>query len=254
MVPARCLHLSAVILAIALSALPARAQDGNPPPAAPPPDSTVVPDLPVTPPPAARRSKPVPPLPAEYDTSLTLPLLVDIRPRAEINLDLTRSAELKAAALERLSVERAYEVRRKSQVEIKKTEVLSMKIRIDLAKKEKRAADQKALEAERRRLESQQRYLDRLREMHGAQAAVQQALADFAQSRSDAARLELKLHDLGDLSNAGTRAAVESRNAQARVLSAIKNRADKNSSLASAERSAADKSKAVLDAWVEMTR
>lgn len=253
MVPTSRLHLSTAVLAVALFALPARAQDGDPPPAAPPPDSTVVPDLPVTPPPATRWIVPLP-LPAEYDTSLTLPLVVDIRPRAEINLDLTRSAELKAAALQRLGVERAYEVRRKSQVEIKKTEVSSMKIRIDLAKKEKRSADQKALEAERRRLESQQRYLDRMREMHGAQASVQQALADFAQARIDAARLELKLHDLGDLSNAGTRAAVGSRNAQARVLSAIKNRADKNSSLASAERSAADKSKAVLDAWVEMTR
>lgn len=253
MVPARRLRLSAFVLALALFAHPARAQDGDPPPAAPPPDSTVVPEIPAAAPPPARRPPP-PPVPAEYDTSLTLPLVVEFRPRAEINLDLTRSAEHKAAALQRMTLERAYEVRRKSQVEIKKTEVSSMKIRVDLAKKEKRTTDQKALEAARRRLESQQRYLDRLREMHGAQASLQQALADHAQARIDVARLELKLHDLGDLSIAETRAAVGSRNAQARVLSAIKTRADKSSAVASAEKSVADKGKDVLEAWVEMTR
>ena len=243
-----------VLAAMLFAAAAAQAQEGTPPPPAPPPpDSTVVPEAPVTTPTPTPTVAP-PPAVTASDTTLTLPLVVELRPRSEINDDLTRSAELKAAALQRVTLERGYETRRRSHAEIKKTEVASIKIKIDLAKKEKRTADQKDLEVQRRKLEAQQRYLERLRDLHGAVAETQQALADYSQARIDEARLELKLHDLGDLANPGVRAAIESRSAQARVLAAIKARADKGGALASDERTAADRSKAVLDAYTEMIK
>jgi hypothetical protein len=248
------LWLRSFVLAAVLFAAPALAQEGTPPPpAAPPPDSTVMPEAPVTTPTLTPTVAP-PPAVIASDTTLTLPLVVELRPRSEINDDLTRSAELKATALRRVTAERAYETRRRSHVEIKKTEITSLKIRIDLAKKEKRTADQKDFEAQRRKLEAQQRYLERLRDLHGAVAEMQQALADYAQARIDEGRVELKLHDLGDLANPGVRAAVESRSAQARVLAAIRTRADRGAALASDERTAADRSKAVLDAYTGMIK
>ena len=249
------LWLRGLVLAAVLFAAAAQAQEGTaPPPAAPPPDSTVVPETQVAPPPTiAPTVAPPPPLIAN-DTTLTLPLVVDLRARSDINVDLTRSAELKAAALQRMALERTYQTRRTSQVAIKKTEIQSLRIRIDLAKKEKRVADQKDLEAQRRKLEAQQRYLERLRDLHAGVGDVQQALADYAQARIDEGRAEVKLYDLGDLTNPGMRAAAESRSAQARVLAAIKNRADKGAALADDERTAADRSKAVLDAYAAMIK
>jgi hypothetical protein len=233
----------------------ARAQEGVPPPAAPPPDSTVVPDQPENPEPQRVTRVAVPPPPAaEFDTSLTLPLVVEPRSRAEINADLTRMAELKAVALQRATVQRSHEARRKAQVDIKKNEIASVKIRIDLAKKEKRNADQKDLEATRRKLEGQQRFLERSRDLHAAEGQFQQALAEWAQARVDEGRLESKLYDLGDLTSAAVRASIETRNAESRVLAAIRARADKGAALASSERTAVDRRKAVLDAYADMIK
>jgi hypothetical protein len=246
----RWLPLVAVLV---LFAAPARAQDGTPPPAEPPPDSTVVPELPVTTPPATSRTIPPPPV-AEFDTSLALPLVVELRTRAEINDDLIRMADLKAAALRRVTLQRSYEARRKAQVDIKKNEVASVKIRLDLAKKEKRTADQKELEKTKRRLEGEQRYLERGRDLHAAEASFQQALASYAQARVDEGKLESKMHDLGDLASPVVRASAGTRSAQYKLIAAMKTRADRGSDLASSERTAADRRKGVLDAYAEMIK
>jgi hypothetical protein len=245
----------AAVLAACLFAAPAFAQT-DPPPAAPPPDSTVAPETPETTPAPTRTVAP-PPVARTYagdDTTLALPLVVDVRSRRELDGEQQRMAELKAVSLRRVSEQRALEVRRKAQVDIKKSEIAGLKIRIDLAKKEKRTADQKDLEAQRKRLEAQQRYLERLRDWHAAEASFQQAFADYAQARVDEAKVEARVDDLGDLSAAESRQRVEARNAFARMIAAVKSRADKGTSLANAERTAADRRKAVLDAYTEMNK
>lgn len=246
---------SLIVFALVAFAESARAQEGSPPPAAPPPDSTVVPEQPVNPEPQRVTRVAVPPPPvAEFDTSLTLPLVVELRSRAELSAEMTRMAELKAGALRRVELQRSFEARRRAQVDIKKNEVSGVKIRIDLAKKEKRTADQKDLETTRRRLESQQRFLERERDLNGAEAAFQQALADYAQARTDESRVEMRMYDLGDLTSPAVRASVETRTAQSRLIQAIRTRADRGSALASSERTAADRRKAVLDAYADMIK
>ncbi len=245
--------LRAAAFAAVFVASPAFAQDSTPPPAAPPPDSTVVPET--TPAPVVPTPAPAPRVTyAADDTTLALPLVVEVRSRRELDAEAQRMSEMKAGALARVTTQRTFEARRKAQVDIKKNEIAGVKIRIDLAKKEKRTADQKDLEAQKRKLEAQQRYLERLRDWHASEAQFQQSFADYAQARIDEGKSEAKVLDLGDLAFGDVRARADSRAAVARTIAAIKARADKGASLASDEKAAADRRKAVLDAYADMIK
>ena len=248
--------LRASLLATLALASPVFAQDT--PPAPPPPDSTVVPE-PETPAPAA----PAAPAPAAAapaaaaatpgDTTLALPLVVTLRPRADIDAEQLRMTDIVTASLNRVSGEKASAERQQAQIDIKKGEISDLNREIDAAKKEKREGDKKKLEAQKKKFEAQQRYFERLRDWHNAEASFRQAHADYAQARIEEGKAEIKMIDLGDLSTPEARQRVEARNAAARVLAAVKARADKGSALANAERSAVDKRKAVLEAYTTMS-
>ncbi|MEP7027055.1 MAG: hypothetical protein ABI960_00535 [Candidatus Eisenbacteria bacterium] len=249
-----------VLLASVAVVSSGEAQEGTPPPSPPPADTTMIAPAPIaTPAPVA--TAPVPampglsaPLSAELDSTLALPLLVEPRPREEINADLGAMVQLKAQAEFLVSQYKAREARKKSQAEIKKTEVSSAKIRIDLAKKEKRAIQQKDLESTKKRLESQQKFLERMRDLLAAEGETQKATADYAQARAEECRAELRLYDLGDLTSPVVRMSAAARGAQARVIDALKGRADKAGRLADNEKTQADRRKAVLDAYAEMIK
>ncbi len=249
--------LSCVLFAGLLVASAVRAQEGTPPPPSPPPpDSTIAPAPP--PPPPASVTPAMPslsaPLPAGMDSTLALPLLIEPRSRQDINADLTSMSQLKAQAQMLVSQSKLRQARKQSQADIKKTEIASAKIQIDLAKKEKQAVQQKELEGTKKKLETQQKFLERLRDLHAAEAATQQATADFAQARMDECKMELKLYDLGDLNAAAVRMGANARSTQVRVTAALKERANKAGSLADAEKTQADRRKSVLDAYAEMIK
>ena len=142
--------------------------------------------------------------------------------------------------------------REQAEVDVKKGEISDLNKAIDAAKKEKRDGDKKRLEADKKKLESQQKYLEKVRDWHNAEATYQTSLANYAQARMEEGRAEMQMIEIGDLSTPEARQKPEARNAAARVLTAIKDRADSGSQLASDERAAVSKRKAVLDAYTEM--
>ena len=238
-------------LAGALLAVSARAQEGVTPPPALPPDTLGTSET-ISPTPVPVRI-PAPPA-AWYDTTLALPVLVEPRPRDQIHAEINSMSDLRVRGQQRLIDARMRELRRKAQVDIKKTEITSTKVRIDLAKKEKRNADVKELEAERKKLEAQQRFLERARDLHASEADLAQATVEYAQARMDECRAELRLYEAGDLRDPAMRASAGARAAQVRILDLSKARADKVSTLVSREKSLGDRRRDVLDAYAQMAR
>jgi len=245
-----------LLLATLVLASPALAQDA--PPAPPPPDSTVVPEV-ETPAPAPAATAPAPaaaPAAAPAvtgDTTFALPAVFTLRSRAEIDAEQRHMTDVVTASLNHVSGDKASASRQQGQIDIKKGEIKDINREIDAAKKEKREGDRKKFEAQKKKLEAQQRYLEKLRDWHNAEASFRQSYADYAQARIEEGKAEIKMLDLGDLSTPAARQRVEVRNAAARVLAAIKTRADKGAALASAERNAVDKRKAVLEAYTTMS-
>jgi len=243
-----------LLLATLVVVSPAFAQDA--PPAPPPPDSTVVPEA-ETPAPTTTAPAPVPDAPAAVattgDTTFALPAVFALRSRAEIDAEQRHMTDVVTASLNHVSGHKASASREQGQIDIKKGEIKDLNREIDAAKKEKREGDRKKFEAQKKKLEAQQRYLEKLRDWHNAEASFRQAYADYAQARIEEGKAEIKMIDLGDLSTPAARQKVEVRNAAARVLTAIRTRADKGAALASAERNAVDKRKAVLEAYTTMS-
>ena len=241
-----------LLLATLVLASPVFAQDA--PPAPPPPDSTVVPEAET---PAPTAAAPVPDAPPAVvttgDTTYALPAVFTLRSRAEIDGEQRHMTDVVTASLNHVSGHKASASREQGQIDIKKGEIKDINREIDAAKKEKREGDKKKFEAQKKKLEAQQRYLEKLRDWHNGEASFRQAYADYAQARIEEGKAEIKMLDLGDLSTPAARQKVEVRNAAARVLTAIKTRADKGAALASAERNAVDKRKAVLEAYTTMS-
>src|SRR5690348_1029617 len=116
------IHVSPRALARAalLFASPVLAQDGGtPPPAAPPPDSTVVPETNPAPTPPAPTVAPAPAtrVYASDDTTLALPMVLDVRNRRELDAEQQRMNEMKSVALSKVTTQRTFEARRKAQVD-----------------------------------------------------------------------------------------------------------------------------------------
>jgi len=242
-----------LLLATLLVASPVFAQDA--PPAPPPPDSTVVPEA-ETPAPTAPATAPAAApaaVAATGDTTFALPAVFTLRSRAEIDAEQRHMTDVVTASLNHVSGHKASASREQGQIDIKKGEITDINRQIDAAKKEKREGDKKKLEAQKKKLESQKSYLEKLRDWHNSEAAFRQAYADYAHARIEEGKAEIKMLDMGDLSTPAARQKVEVRNAAARVLAAIKARADKGTALANAERNAVDKRKAVLEAYTTMS-
>jgi hypothetical protein len=202
--------------------------------------------MPVPPPPAVQ------PAPPAADTAFNYPLLFGLRTRDEIQRDLDTQARVRSVAQQRMVDARALETRRKYDADIKKTEIDAAKKRLDLAKKEKRSADVPGLDANRKRLEAQKDYLEKLRDCAGAEAAFQQATADYASARDAASQAELKVMAVGDFGSADVRGGATGRNAQARWNDALKARAAAGSTLADREKSLCDRRKSAMDAWLKL--
>jgi len=91
---------------------------------------------------------------------------------------------------------RALKERTEYLIDIRKTELKAIEKRVDLAKKDKRSEDQKALESQRKGMELSLRVLERWRNVHDAAANAADAERDAARESRDAAEAEQKFSDM----------------------------------------------------------
>jgi type IV secretory pathway VirB10-like protein len=250
---------AAVLMAVCVGfavALPVHAQDATPPPAEPPADSSAAatPVAPVAAPAAAASAMPAlaAPLAADRDSALALPVLFEPRPAAAIEAEVQLMTRLQAESLQRFTDFKQREANKAAQAEAKKADMASASQQISLAKKEKRAADQKALEKQRRQLDMQERFLERLRELYGARVESEQATADYAAARIAECKAELKLNNLGVLTSPAIRKSAATRMALNEMNDALKLRAGRMATAASKEQALVNKRQAALDAFDDM--
>jgi len=245
----RAAVLMAVCVGVAV-AVPVHAQDATPPPAEPPADSTAAAT------PAAPAASAMPalaaPLAADHDSALVLPVLFEPRPAAAIEAEIQLMTRLQAESLQRFTDFKQREANKKAQAEAKKADMANASQQISLAKKEKRAADQKALETQRRQLDMQQRFLARLEDLYGARVESEQATADYAAARIAECKAELKLNNLGVLTSPAIRKSAATRMALNEMNDALKLRAGRMATAASKEQALVNKRQAALDAFDDM--
>jgi hypothetical protein len=91
---------------------------------------------------------------------------------------------------------RALKQRTEYLIDIRKTELDAIEKRMDLAKKDKRAEDRKALESEQKGLELRIRVLERWHDLHDAVASAAEAEREAARKSRDAAQAEQKFSDM----------------------------------------------------------
>ena len=91
---------------------------------------------------------------------------------------------------------RALKQRTEYLIDIRKTELDAIEKRMDLAKKDKRAEDRKALESEQKGLELRIRVLERWHDLHDAVASAAEAAREAARKSRDAAQAEQKFSDM----------------------------------------------------------
>jgi len=91
---------------------------------------------------------------------------------------------------------RALKQRTEYLIDIRKAELDVIEKRMDLAKKDKRAEDRKALESEQKGLELRIRVLERWRDVHDAEASAAEAGREAARESRDAAQVEQKFSDM----------------------------------------------------------
>src|SRR5262245_17610253 len=91
---------------------------------------------------------------------------------------------------------RALKQRTESLIDIQKTDIKAIEKRLDLAKKEKRTEDQKALESQRKGLDLRLDVLERWRDVHDAEASAADAERDAARRSREAAEAEQTLSDM----------------------------------------------------------
>jgi hypothetical protein len=107
---------------------------------------------------------------------------------------------------------------------------------------------------DKRRLEAQKEFLERLRDKSGAEADYQQAIADYATARTAECGAEFSVIGLGDLGDANTRGSASARAAQLKLNDALRARAGAGSGLADREKSLCDRRKAAYDSWLKLGR
>jgi colicin import membrane protein len=253
----RAAFLIAVCLGIA-GATAVHAQDATPPPAEPPADTSAAASTAAPAPPAASAPSAAPalaaPLAAESDSALALPVLFEPRPMAAIQAEVQLMTQLKAESQQRYADFLQRKANKAAQAEAKKAEMANASQQISLAKKEKRAADQKNLEKLRRQLDMQERFLERLKDLYGARVESEQATAAYAEARLLECKAETKLNNLGELTSAAIRTSAATRMALNEMNDALKLRAGRMATAASKEQALVSKRQAALDAYDDMFR
>ena len=243
----------AALLALAACARPAAAQEGTPSP--PPADSTITEEpRSAEPEPAPAAPAPTPGKPGASaawrdSLGLVLPLLADVRSSADLAQDDKVSRALQASAQDRMLKARERSLRWKSQAETQKATIADIGKEIDAAKKEKREADKKGLEAEKKREEQVRDYFLAMERTQQAEADYHQAAVDYASARLAAVELEKQLAERWNATGYGGRLEPGTRDLEKRVLLAVKTRDEKMTSFASREKSLVDRRLEALNKW-----
>ncbi len=265
-VPGASQRLAALVLfaLFALAAAPrmAGAQEGSPSP--PPPADSIAIDEP-------RSLEPPAPAPAAVpgassflrgapafgwgdSTGLVLPPLADVRARAELGLDLEASRNLRASAENRMLKARERSVRWKAQVEIQRAKIQALDKQIAAARKEKRDAERKDFEAQKRREAKVRDYFDAMRQTLEAEAEFHKATFDYARARLGEAEVEQRLGERWGSGGYESRISSDARDLERRVLLAVKDRADRMSTHAAREKTLADRRLDALKLWAELQK
>jgi hypothetical protein len=121
---------------------------------------------------------------------VVLSLPDDLRRRAG------QSAADEQAARQLVDQARQEERRLEALIGIQKSEIQTVDKRMDLAKKEKRDADRKTLEGEKKALELRLRMMERWRDVHIATVRASELAREAARKFREAAEAELQLLDL----------------------------------------------------------
>jgi hypothetical protein len=254
--------LLVALFTLAAGARPSAAQEGTPSP--PPPDSSESEEprslQPAEPAPSAGTPSVLPGLrgtPAFVwgdSTGLVLPPLADVRSRSEIQADVDASRGLRSAAEGRMLKARERSVRWKSQVEIQKSKIQALGKQIDVAKKEKRDADRKEYEMQKRREERVRDYFDAMQKALEAEADAHKAALDYAQARIAEAELEQRLGERWGTGGYESRISGDARDLERRVLLAVKDRSDRMSAFAGREKTLSDRRLDALKSWAVLQK
>lgn len=244
---------------LALSfALPALAQT----PAAP--DSLGVTPAPaVAPAPVAEPATPAPtpaPLPSAPPTvtrapelSSTLsparPMLVTLRPDADVRADMERARNLLVAADASLRTAKSRAIEARTNSEIKKRDIGAIEARLKAAKQLKAEADKADLERARKVEQQRQAVYDRLQESWNAEASFATAQTEYGNQMLRVSEAELDQIAKASL-GAGADPALLA--AEQRVLQMRRLLADKAKSMADREGDLADKKLRVYQAWTTL--
>lgn len=242
----------------------ASAQDAAPVP--PPPDSSVAPEpRSLQPAPAAQGGaagtgvsvtglRSMPAFTWGDSTGLVLPPLADVRAAGDLAADRTASRALRSSAENRMLKARERSVRWRAQVEIQKAREQTLGKQIDAAKKEKREAEKKDFETQKRREGKVRDYYDAMRQALEAEADFHKSAFDYAQARLNAIDVEEKLGERWGSGGYDARVSSDARSLEERVEKSVKERADRMSTYASREKALADKRLAALRAWGELQK
>jgi hypothetical protein len=246
----------AVLALVLLVARPALAQEGTP---SPPPEDEEVEE--------PRSLEPAPPEPGVVpglrgtpaftwgdSTGLVLPPLGDVRSEREIGADVEASRALRADAERRMLKARERSVRWRAQVEVQKTRIAALNKQIDLAKKEKREADRKDYENEKKREDKVRDFYEAMRSAYEAEAEFQKAALEYAQSRLAEAEIEQRLGERWGSGGYESRTSSDARDLERRLLLAVKDRGDRMSTFASREKNLADRRLAALKLWGDLQK
>jgi hypothetical protein len=120
-------------------------------------------------------------------------LLVPPRDSVVIKREIRASADAGAAAEKARQQAETMRLGATSRIEFKKVEIVRIKERINLAKKENREADRVGLEAERKAAEREIDLLKRREELRDAETALETVRAELAGLTKQALELELQL-------------------------------------------------------------
>ncbi len=252
----RAVAACSVLALWAALATGATAQEGGAP-VPPPPDSTVVPEPP--------KSEPAPPpVPAatavaaaasERDTTgLVLPALAEVRSQEAIAADKQTVEAGRAAASERMMRARESEIRWRSRAELQKGSIDALKKQGDALKKEKKDAEAKSIESQRKGEEAKKAYYERVRDMYGAEGDFRKAVVEYFDARrvSLEAEGELATRMAATADIQGASKTAESMTAEIKAIDLSKAQAAKMSAMADKERTWADRRKDAYEAWKKL--
>jgi hypothetical protein len=120
-------------------------------------------------------------------------MLVSPRDTMTIKRQIRAAAESVAAAEKARRVAETMRLGASSRIEFKKVEIVRIKERINLARKENREADRVGLEAERKAAEREIELLRRRQELRDAESVLETRRAELATLTRQALELELQL-------------------------------------------------------------